>query len=654
MAQLHGLPLFVFLAVAVTTVLFLALYLVKGAYVGFQLWSVVRQLRGIQAKGQKVDPAQIGQAFKREPLKHLWDEYSHTLHRVRRASNGDVSISEVRATMPAEAFFTKDVLVDSRLFDDFVRHLPGILTGLGIIGTFAGLLNGLGNFDPSSTEKAVAGLKPLLDGVAHAFIASAVAIGSAMAITFIEKLVLALFYGRVDEINRRIDGFFETGAGEEYLARLTNSAEQSEAHSAQLKEALVADLKQMMTNLVERQIEAQQQSTQALGARIGEAITESLQKPMQEIGAAVQRASGEQGTAVQGMLESVLTAFMAKIEDTFGGQMRGINESIERSMGAMANVQSSLQTLLQSIEKSTENATTQLSGALTEAMQQSAANQQAMTEQLREFVQEFRKLVADEQAKSKQAMDEAVSAVLARMGEAMDNLRRERDAAANQESSRQEQLKERTTELVGGLSGQVEALLKSVAEQVEKTQQNIDSISAVSTRAIEGMNSGANTMATAAQRFEAAGGAVGGVLEKSKVVTEQLQNAATSLQSASTAVRQGFELYDATRKTVDSHVATLTSLIENAKREAGLTKGLLADMERIVEQLRVAENQSHQYLERVNGALVKAFTDFGTQMSNQVSNTIKQTDTHLGNGVSQLNGVVQELAVALARMRRAN
>ena len=113
---------------------------------------------------------------------------------------------------------------------------------------------------------------------------------------------------------------------------------------------------------------------------------------MQDISEAVKRASGEQGTAVHGMLESILTAFMSKLEDTFGGQMRGINESMERSMGAMANVQASLQTLLQNIEKSNESTASQMSQKLEDAMKQASANQQLMTDQMREFVQEFRKL----------------------------------------------------------------------------------------------------------------------------------------------------------------------------------------------------------------------------------------------------------------------
>lgn len=650
--NLTGVPFYIFLLVLALSGAFFVGYLLQGSRVAWQLWTAVRGIRMLSAAMKPVDPKEIAKLLKKEPFKHLWDEYADTLHSLQRASSVTATLIEVRATMPAEVFFTRDVLVDSRMFDDFVRHLPGVLTGLGIIGTFAGLLDGLSQFNPSTTSTAVAGLKPLLDGVAHAFISSAAAISCAMIVLFVEKLVLAIFYGKVEQLNQIIDALYHTGAGEEYLARLTQSSEKSEVHAAQLKEALVEDLKTMMTNLVDRQIEAQHQSTQALGTQLGNAILEGLQKPMQDIGEAVKRASGEQGSAVHGMLESMLAAFMSRLEDTFGGQMRGINESMDRSMAAMANVQASLQTLLQNIEKSNESATSRMSQRLEDAMKQAAANQQVMTDQMREFVQEFRKLVTDEQSKSKQVMDEAMSNVLTQLSTAMEHLKHERKVFAQEESDRQEQTKIRTTELVGGLSGQVDALVRAAAEQVEKTQRNIDAISAVSTRAIDGMNQGALTMGSAAQRFETAGSSVSTVFERSKTVADQLQTTATTLQSAALAVKQGFDQYENTRKTVDSHVNTLTALIEHAKKEAGLTKQMLGDMERIVEQLRAAEAQSQQYLEHVNGALAKAFMDFGTQMSHQVANTIKQTDTHLGNGVNHLTGVIQELAMALSKIPR--
>ena len=209
-------------------------------------------------------------------------------------------------------FFTREVLVDSRLFDDFTRHLPGVLTGLGIIGTFSGLLEGLGQFDATSSTTAVAGLKPLLEGVAHAFTASAIAIGCAMIVVFFSRLALAIFYRQVENLNHAIDALYATGAGEEYLSRLVKSSENSEAHAAQLKQALIEDLTKLMTNLVERQIDAQTRTSTALGVEIGHAIADSLGEPLKKITEAMEATTQGNTQAVSGMLENLLTRLHGK------------------------------------------------------------------------------------------------------------------------------------------------------------------------------------------------------------------------------------------------------------------------------------------------------------------------------------------------------
>jgi hypothetical protein len=650
LGKLSGIPLWVFVIVVALTGLFLLVYLTKGSQVGWQLGAA---LRGVRRLKRGVPPADVAAVLKNEPFNHLWAEYSDTLHELKKAGSGSLAITEVRATMPAEMFFTRDVLVDSRLFDDFVRHLPGVLTGLGIIGTFAGLLEGLSNFNASSTATAVAGLKPLLDGVAHAFIASAIAIGCAMLIIFASRLVLAFFYRRVDGLNQAIDALYATGAGEEYLARLVNASEKAEAHAAQLKQALVEDLTTMMTNLVDRQISAQAETSRALGAHIGEAITGQLAAPLQRMTEAMETSSKGNSQAVSGMLESVLAGFMQKLEDTFGGQMRGVHEQMDRSIAAMGTVQQALQKLVEDINRSNEQATNRMSGTLEDAMKQSAANQQLLTDQMREFVQDFRRLVTEEQDKANRSMDDAVSKVLEQLSTAVTQMETVRTAAASAEQARSAQLSDRTQQLVGGLSEQVEGLLKTVSEQVAATQRNIDAIGSVTTRAIDGMNNGALTMGTAARQFETAGTYVTGVFERSAKVADQLTSTATTLQSAATAVRQGFEQYDQTRKTVDANVQALTALIDSTKREAGLSKEMIGDLERIVAQLRTAEEQTKTYLEGVNEALETAFDRFGSSLVNSVKQSIAETDRHLTTGVQHLTGVVQEIGAALSRLPKS-
>lgn len=653
LAAVHGVPFYIFLFVVVLTLLFLLGYLIKGVQVGWQMHSVLSATQALHKSNSAPDPAEVGKAFRWEPFKHLWSEYDDTLHELLATGSGQNALTEVRATVPADSIFTRDVLVDSRLFDEFTRHLPGVLTGLGIIGTFAGLLDGLQHFKPTPIEEAVKGLAPLLIGVQHAFIASGTAIACAMVVVFVSRLTLAYFYRLVEKLTHTIDSMYSTGAGEVYLSRLVRSSEQSAASTAQMKDALVEDFRQIMTNLVERQIEAQQSTTVALGDHIGDAISAAIAEPMKRVSEAMEMTSRGNGDQVNSMLETLLTGFMAKLEDTFGGQMRGINEQMQRSMDSMAAVQSSLQTLLADIKQTNQQAASQMSGTLEDAMRKAADNQQLMTDQMREFVQEFRRLVTEEQSKSKQAMDEAVMKVLADVTVAMDNLEGIRRSAAVEESGRSDRLATQTNHLVGGLASQVETLLGTVSEQVTKTQKNIDVLSDVSLRAIDGMNNGAMTMGTAAQKFETAGSSVTLVLERSANIAESLGSAAQTLQTASSAVQRGFEQYDSTRKTVDTQVVALMGLIEAAKKEAGVSQELVASIKASAEAMRRSEEEARTHLDQVNQALVKAFSDFGSSLVGQVKSTIAETDRHLAQGTGHLNGVVQELANAVQRMKRA-
>lgn len=652
LTSLSGAPLVMFLLALLLTALFLIGYAYKGLQIVRQLKEAVAGIAAAKTAGRAPAPGSLNSLFAHEPLRHLWEEYADTLHAMKRASSGQIELSEIRATVPAETLFTRDVLVDSRLFDDFTRHLPGVLTGLGIIGTFGGLLQGLKLFDPTSTETAVAGLKPLLDSVSHAFVASGTAIACAMLVVFLSRLVLAYCYRLVEQLSHGIDSLYSTGAGEEYLARLVSSSEQNQANTAQLKDALVEDLRKMMTELVERQIAAQDASSKALGNALGGAIADTMKGPMDALSDAIKDTAKSNGDQVSGMLEGLLTGFMAKLEDTFGGQIRGINEQMQKSMQTISTVELALQTLLTDIKKTNEHASAQLTSTLEEAMKKAADNQQVLTDQMRDFVQEFRKLIADERNESKGAMDEAMSKVLTDLSAAIGQMEKIRSDAAGDESKRNKDLHDGTRQLVGGLTDQVEGLLKSVSEQVLKTQQNIDSINAVSTRAVEGMNQGALTMGTAAQRFETAGSSVTLAVDRAGKLSETLSSSASSLQAAALAVKQGFEQYDSTRKTVDAQVAALMGLIESAKKEAGISKELIQSITASANALKSAEAESRKHLEAVNAALEKSFESFGSALVEQVRKSVAETDKHMGRGMDTLSGVVQGLVQAVQKMSR--
>jgi len=102
---------------------------------------------------------------------------------------------------------------------------------VGIIGTFAGLISGLMNFDVASPERVQLALSQLVQTVGQAFLISAAAITLAMVFTWVEKAVLAARYRQVEDLQQSLDSLFAPKGGAEYMERLTLATEMQAALS---------------------------------------------------------------------------------------------------------------------------------------------------------------------------------------------------------------------------------------------------------------------------------------------------------------------------------------------------------------------------------------------------------------------------------------
>lgn len=182
---------------ALLVVAFLIFFLGQGFRLRYRLGSLLKQLR-IQKTQNPSDLQKLFQSD--EKFDHLWKEFRDTLHAQTEQRDGQTVVNVHRATVPAESFFNSQTLVDSRLYTEFFKHLPGIFTGIGIIGTFVGLISGLQAFHISDDVGVVrASLDLLLQGVRNAFEISAAAITIAMIVTFIEKWLLASLYSCTED-----------------------------------------------------------------------------------------------------------------------------------------------------------------------------------------------------------------------------------------------------------------------------------------------------------------------------------------------------------------------------------------------------------------------------------------------------------------------
>ena len=98
----------------------------------------LRQATGEVTKIRDLAPATrreaANQVFRNTAFAHHWNEFQETLHDQYQDVDGERHVARTRATIPASHYFSSQSIVDTSLRTEYFKHLPGILTGLGIIG----------------------------------------------------------------------------------------------------------------------------------------------------------------------------------------------------------------------------------------------------------------------------------------------------------------------------------------------------------------------------------------------------------------------------------------------------------------------------------------------------------------------------------------
>jgi hypothetical protein len=644
----------------VLILLFILLFLVPSLNLWLKLRRVSKGLvelkRQASANRQVIDHRVIAKSIMNgEPFKHLWSEYVETLHDQFAIVDGEEKLVDRRATLPAETFFREEVLVDIPLKAEFFKHLPGLFTGIGIIGTFLGLIYGLHDFSAGVSgtddqEVVRKQLRDLLNMVSSAFIVSAGAITAAMVATFLEKMAITAHYKKVEEICQLVDSLYTAGAGEEYLARLVKASEESATQTTQLKDSLVADLREMMTNMVDRQIQATQASHQAMTTSISQSITSSLREPMEAISKIVDRTSQSQGEAVQKTLSDVITSFMAKLEDVFGGQIAGLNVLMQETTTSMRETRDRFAELVANLSGAGRSAGEAMSQQLTHAMEAAELRQREMNDQMRQFVEQIRDLVSKSQSETSDTLNSTLERLGARVGQIIEGLSEQQARASDDAIQRQEKLSGQAETVVSNLGTNVVALISQTSEVVQAMQESVSAIRNITAESIQKMNAGAETLYIASSDFSKAGQAVTGVFERASQVAEKLSTATTVLDASAKTTQLAVAAYEKTRTDVAAMMESLQVIIDSAKREAGLSRELVEQLESAAAKFNIVQKDTDAYLGKVSSVLEETFVKFTDSMRQSLDKSRANFDTSLGEAVGMLRTTIEDLDDGLAKL----
>lgn len=678
-----------------------------------ELNKLCEQVRELTVDGPEARLRKLSELFgaANEHLQNAWVEYSKTLHRQHEPVDGEYRLTKVRSTVQSATFFGSQNLVDTPLRAEYFRHLPGIVTGIGIIGTFAGLLIGLFFFDASDPAKIQESVSILLAGVRDAFFASAAAITVAMYITNSEKNYLRQCYEALEGLNEKIDSLFESGVGEEYLAALVKSGEESARQTRQLKDGLVSDLREMLQNLVDSQVRENlklaetlsttyRESGNNIATSISSSIEQSFREPLQQIAQSVQTASGDQSGQVQGLLQDVLMAFMNKLDASFGQQFNGLHEMMGQSVTAMQEMQGSFQSLISDMRTASESTNLAMTEQLNRVIADMTAGQSLMQASMNEMIVNLQQAVVSIGTKGEEAgsrMGEQLERMFAesearqqRMAEGMqafvdglkDSVGRgqqetmaeitrtvgelgERLSAVMQtiEASRQgldegailaqQRLQDGAQAMVTGLSDNVESLLSGLQGQQQESAQALARLDEATQRSIEGMKDGADKMRQAADRFTSASESAVKLVDTSSNAVQQFNTSSGAVTTAARELATHVSAYQQHRDATQKMLASIEGIIAGNQNEAGARNRMVAELTQVVAKMKEMNDEAVSYLERIGSVLETSFSRFGDGVEQSLSRTLGSLDQEFGKAVGALSSGVQEVGDCVEELSEA-
>jgi uncharacterized protein YukE len=336
-------------------------------------------------------------------LAPAWSSFkSHLIY--RRNDDGE---DEVWIDPEAKAAFSDENTLDVAMNRAYYSAVPGIVTGVGLLFTFAAILVALLDVHLNRSSQQVEGLDQLIKGLSGKFLSSIAALGCATAYLFVEKHTFHKLELAKHRLARRIEDVFPLLTPSWILTELAhNMSEQS----AQLKlfnadlstkfkqsfsESVGPTLDRMVSAIEElnnhiRASEAQKQesitgSLEQLSQKLGASIAGTLDQVSRRFTEAISGSAREEFSEVISSLGSTAT-LLEKMNAQFAGTQRAMEGLIELSQRTTTEQIQLGRTQVEELTEVLRSLMAQLNDTAGRSMSQMAATLTAVVHDLSEKV----------------------------------------------------------------------------------------------------------------------------------------------------------------------------------------------------------------------------------------------------------------------------
>ena len=322
--------------------------------------------------------------------------------------------------------YINDELVDKTMHRNELNQVAGLLTGLGILGTFIGLSLGLQHFNTGTTAEMTNSIEPLMNGIKVAFHTSIYGMVFSLVFNAVYKKKLYEAEDAVDEFvssfrkyvlpDTANDGMNQLIVFQEKQFEAINNV--STKISEDMAGIITPHLDRLHASIVDFENVATKSQTEAIG-KIVDVFMAQMNQSLGSTFTELSQSVSEQYQAQKKnefMMQDVLKATGSNVDN-----LNGINEATSKLIDTLNNYTESIQTITNEMKYtfSTLNFSNENNKNL-------LMQEQSMLKEQEKVICGFQSAI-DDMVKSSQNINEEITDALLRVAESMDLMRKSLD-----------------------------------------------------------------------------------------------------------------------------------------------------------------------------------------------------------------------------------
>ena len=297
---------------------FLGSSLIKFFRSGYQIKFYSKLLRDVSIESLASKQSQINkEAKKNKYFRALWEEFDESL--VKHKVNG---VDRLSNTLDAAHFFNTHSLAKGLTENRLLAAIPGLLTAIGVIGTFAGLQMGLAGINLTSDDIAPLkdGIGNMIKGASIAFLTSLWGIFLSVVFNIFEKFIERNLRRKISNLQNRIDFLYPRLTAEQSLVEIADTSKIAAVTMQGLSEQIGSKMQEAM-------------------ATASESISNGLKESLRDVLApALEKMAADAHTGSEKALESMLERFMSGFGEAGKDQREMMDNSsrdVQKSIGQL-------------------------------------------------------------------------------------------------------------------------------------------------------------------------------------------------------------------------------------------------------------------------------------------------------------------------------